>query len=127
MEFVRLLESVKETTKEPKTPVTVVTPESVETFFKDLSGYDEIAVDLETTSLDVMQAEIVGISIAAFDSVWYLPLAHEKGENLDSEKVLPRLKEIFEDSTVGKIGQNAKYDAIIRDIVRIMEEKVAVR
>jgi DNA polymerase I len=113
MEFLRLLESTREIHEEPRTPVTIVTPENVDEFFDGLSGSDEIAVDLETTSLDVMRADIVGISIAAESAVWYIPLGHENGINLDTETVLPRLKKILEDPSVKKLGQNAKYDAII--------------
>lgn len=113
MEFTRLLDSVKEVSEEPGTPVTIVTRKNQEEFFRDISGYDEMAVDLETTSLDVMQAEIVGISIAAGEKVWYLPLAHENGENLERKEVLPRLKEILTDPSVKKTGHNAKYDAVI--------------
>ncbi|MFC1693321.1 DNA polymerase I [Candidatus Latescibacterota bacterium] len=113
MEFTRLLDSLKEVSEKPKTPVTIVTTDNVDAFFNDLSDHDEISVDLETTSLDVMEADIVGISIAAGDSVWYLPLGHEQGVNLSRDAVLPRLKEVFENPSVKKVGHNAKYDAII--------------
>lgn len=113
MEFTRLLDTIRETPEKPKTPVTIVTSDNLDDFFRELSEYNEIAIDLETTSLDVMKAEIVGISIAAGNSVWYLPLGHETGENLSREEILPRLKEVLVNPTVSKIGHNVKYDAII--------------
>ncbi len=113
MEFTRLMESVRNEKKIKPCEVTIVIPSEVDIFFKKLANYSEIAIDLETTSLDVMKANIVGISIAAGESVWYLPIAHKHGENLDPKTVFPRLKAVLCDETVSKIGHNAKYDAII--------------
>lgn len=113
MEFTRLADTVEEHLDYQPGPVTIVSPENLDRFFDDVSGYLEIAVDLETTSLDVMQAEIVGISMAAGEQIWYLPLAHNQGKNLDPETVLPRLSTLLRDPGKRKIGHNAKYDAVI--------------
>ncbi|HUT62453.1 MAG TPA: DNA polymerase I [Anaerolineae bacterium] len=113
MEFTRLLDLIKELPEEPETAVKIVTAEQTETFLHEISHMKEIAVDLETTSLDVMEAEIVGISIAAGKSLWYVPLGHQKGKNVPRDKVMPGLKKILEDPAVEKIGHHAKYDAII--------------
>ncbi len=69
-------------------------------------------VDTETTSLDAMQAEIVGISLATDTGLpAYIPLTHTDGsEQLSREHVLAALKPILEDAAISKIGQNLKYD-----------------
>ncbi len=88
-------------------------------------GY--VAFDTETTSLNEMQADLVGISLAAFPGeACYIPLAHResatddlfggdalaKGQ-LGLEEVLAALKPVLEDDSILKIGQNMKYDAKI--------------
>lgn len=72
------------------------------------------AVDTETTSLDYMQAEIVGLSFAfADESAYYVPVAHDypgAPEQLERDWVLSELKPILEDIAPKKIGQHIKYD-----------------
>jgi DNA polymerase-1 len=75
------------------------------------------AIDTETTSLDYMQAELVGISLCLkAGEACYIPLGH-RYENaprqLDKAAVLSALKPVLEDPAIGKIGQNIKYDAHI--------------
>jgi len=113
MEFTRFLDSFREKAEEPQAEATVVTPDTFGAFCDEIDGCDEIAVDLETTSLDPMRAEIAGISVAAGSSAWYLPIGHTEGTNLDRDIVFPRLRELFERPTIAKSGHNAKYDAII--------------
>lgn len=84
-----------------------------------------LAVDTETTGLDAMQVDLVGICLAVVPGeACYIPLAHGKGEGLDLnldrdieqlplKKVLGLLKPLFEDPSVLKIGQNLKYDALL--------------
>ena len=88
-------------------------------------GY--VAFDTETTSLNEMQAELVGISLAtAPGQACYIPLAHKDGTaddlfgsdkraegQLPLEEVLKALKPVLEDEAILKIGQNMKYDAKI--------------
>ena len=87
-------------------------------------GY--LAVDTETTSLDEMQAEIVGISMCSEAGLAaYIPLGHRKGGGdlfassdltegqMALDAVLTLLKPLLEDDAVLKIGQNMKYDAKI--------------
>ena len=75
------------------------------------------AVDTETTSLNPMAAELVGISMAIeAHRAFYIPCAHV-GEGadrqLDRQTVLDRLKPVLEDPAIHKIGQNIKYDWIV--------------
>ena len=82
-----------------------------------LKQADRFAIDTETTSIDYMLAELVGISLCIEPGhACYIPLAH-RYENappqLDKAKVLAAMKPILEDPSIGKIGQNIKYDAHI--------------
>jgi len=72
------------------------------------------AFDTETTSLDYMQAEVVGVSFAVEPGhAAYLPLAHDypgAPEQLDRDTVLARLKPLLEDPNRAKVGHHLKYD-----------------
>ena len=79
-----------------------------------LAKADKIGIDTETTSLDAMNAALVGISIAfqAGEAV-YIPVGHSltaAPEQLDLQEVLGRLKSHLENPALKKIGQNLKYD-----------------
>ena len=79
-----------------------------------LAQADTIGIDTETTSLDAMNAALVGISIAfqAGEAV-YIPVGHSltaAPEQLDLQDVLGRLKLHLENPALKKIGQNLKYD-----------------
>ncbi len=73
------------------------------------------AFDSETTSLDYMQAQIVGVSFCVEPGVAaYVPLAHDypgAPDQLDRSKTLAKLKPLLEDEKLGKIGHHLKYDA----------------
>jgi len=75
------------------------------------------AFDTETTDLDVMRAEIVGVSFTdrAGEGA-YLPLAHEYPDapsQLNREAMLKKLKPLLEDPRPRKVGQNLKYDLAV--------------
>jgi DNA polymerase-1 len=79
-----------------------------------LAAAEAFAFDTETTSLEVMDAEIVGVSFSdrAGEGA-YVPLAHDypgAPAQLDRAQVLARLRPLLEDATHAKIAQNAKYD-----------------
>jgi DNA polymerase-1 len=70
--------------------------------------------DLETNSLDYMEAQIVGFVFLIDKQSYYLPVAHDyiaAPVQLSRQSVLTALKPILENSEIGKIGQNLKYDA----------------
>jgi DNA polymerase-1 len=73
-----------------------------------------IALDTETTSLDPMQAELVGFSFAVETGrAFYLPVGHDypaAPPQLDRDAVLARLKPLLEDAGRPKVGQHIKYD-----------------
>ncbi|MBU0984970.1 MAG: DNA polymerase I [candidate division Zixibacteria bacterium] len=73
----------------------------------------EVAVDTETTSINALEANLVGVSLAdRAGTAYYIPLAHSgEGEvNLPVEPALKELKRLLENKKVQKIGQNIKYD-----------------
>ena len=73
------------------------------------------AFDTETTSLNYMAAEVVGVSFAVeAGAAAYVPLAHDypgAPDQLDRNEVLDALKSLLEDEQVAKVGQHLKYDA----------------
>jgi len=83
-----------------------------------LQSAELIAFDTETTSLDAMQASVVGMSFAIKTEEGklksaYLPLAHSIGEQLPFESTLAKFKSLLENENVFKVGQNLKYDATV--------------
>ena len=76
-----------------------------------------VAIDTETDSLNVMLANLVGISMSIEPgSAAYIPLKHQTADNfiqLNLDLVIEKLKPILEDPKIIKIGQNIKYDAHI--------------
>lgn len=93
---------------------TVFTPEDFSELVKRLASAKEFCLDSETTSLDYMQAEIVGLSFALeAGEAWYVPVGHDymgAPEQLPRADVLSALKPILENPAIGKIGQHLKYD-----------------
>ena len=83
-------------------------------WLKKLKQSKLFAFDLETTSLDYMQAEIVGLSFAVqAGEAAYVPLAHDymnAPPQLDRDTVLAAFKPLLEDPKQQKLGQNLKYD-----------------
>jgi DNA polymerase-1 len=99
---------------------------TLETWISRAYARGYLAVDTETTSLDEMQAEIVGISLCIdAGQAAYVPLLHRTGTDdllgavtltegqLPRDVVLALLQPLLEDNSVLKIGQNMKYDAKI--------------
>ncbi|MEE4658990.1 MAG: DNA polymerase I [Halieaceae bacterium] len=95
----------------------ILTEEAFERWLALLEGAELFAFDTETTSLDYMQAEIVGVSFAVeAGKAAYLPMAHDypgAPEQLDRDDCLARLKPLLEDPDRAKLGQNLKYDASV--------------
>ena len=93
---------------------TVLTEELLDAWLKRIRQADLVALDTETTSLDPMKAELVGLSFAVeAGAAAYVPLAHRYAgapQQLERAAVLARLKPWLEDARRPKLGQNAKYD-----------------
>lgn len=93
---------------------TVMTWEAFDAWLAKIEAADLVAVDTETTSLDEMRAEIVGLSFSVeAGAAAYIPLAHDYPDapaQLPREEVLARLKPWFENGARKKLGQHVKYD-----------------
>ena len=94
---------------------TIYTEQRFDYWLNQLQAATLFSFDTETTSLNYLQAEVVGVSFA-IDSAQaaYLPVAHndpDAPQQLSRDIVLARLKPLLEDSEKKKIGQNLKYDA----------------
>ena len=92
----------------------IISEVDLEKLIKNLNNKSIISVDTETTSLNPLSAELVGISICCSDNeAYYIPVAHKNVKSLDSKVVLKKIKPILEDLSIKKIGQNIKYDLIV--------------
>lgn len=82
-----------------------------------LSAVKSFAFDLETTSLDAMSAQLVGISLSpARGEAYYIPVGHvgwEQVEQLPLQQVIDRLKPVMEDINLAKLTHNGKYDMTV--------------
>ena len=74
-------------------------------------------LDTETTSLDPLMAELVGVSLAVEEGrAWYIPVAHRADDaapQLSRDQVLAALRTVLEDPGLALIGQNTKYDIMV--------------
>lgn len=104
----------------PAAPVeyeTVLTDEQLDKWIAAIGAAALTAVDTETTSLDAMQAELVGISLCCEPGkAAYIPVGHNYQDapvQLAREHVLAKLKPWLEDASKPKLGQHMKYDSHI--------------
>ena len=97
-----------------KTYDCVLTWEAFDAWLAKLQAAELVAFDTETTSLDAMRAEIVGLSFSVKPGeACYIPLAHSYGDaptQLPMDDVLAKLKPWFENPAIQKLGQHIKYD-----------------
>lgn len=93
---------------------TIVTKEGLDKLVEDLKEAKLFALDTETTSINIQEAELVGLSFA-FDKgekvqAFYIPVSHQIGEQLELKEVLETLKPVLQDEKIKKTLQNAKFD-----------------
>ncbi len=93
---------------------TITTANGLDALIAELEKAELLAVDTETTSLDPMQAELVGLSFCTTPGVAsYIPVGHDYPDapaQLNRNEVLAKLKPLLEDSRKAKVGQHIKYD-----------------
>ena len=107
---------------------TIVTEKDFEELVKTLQQQSLIAIDTETTSVNALEADLVGISLAYNEEItakdghvvindndgqtksFYIPVFHKVGDQLDMDYVLRGLKPVFESENIFKTFQNAKYE-----------------
>jgi DNA polymerase-1 len=92
--------------------VCITDKDAFEAWFRKISQAKLTCIDTETTSLDALQAELVGISLSVqVGEACYIPLGHRTGEEqLERAWVLQQLKPWLENPNAKKLGQNLKYD-----------------
>ena len=92
----------------------ITNEQDLQQWIEELRAAGEFAVDTETTSINYMQAELVGFSFAAKPGrAAYVPVAHDypgAPDQVPLETALAMLKPLLEDPKLTKIGQNLKYD-----------------
>jgi len=128
LEFVSLLsrlpqietenEAPRVEAKPPQRDYRIVnTTPALDELLNRLSAAKSFAFDLETTSLDPMSAQLVGISFSpAPGEAYYIPVGHVgwgQIEQLPLEQVIARLKPPLEDNTLAKLAHNGKYDMAV--------------
>ena len=129
MEFNRLLSQVisfygdnsKEATStvklskiDTKKYINIDTDEKLDNLVAKIKNESLIAVDTETSSLNPLEAKLIGISLCSKEGIsYYVSMAHNSGKNVSLEKSLKKLKIILEDKSIKKIGQNIKYDIMV--------------
>ena len=115
----RISSGASEPASRPPAPVrqyeTISTSEQLDHWIDALTTADLFAFDTETTSLNYMQACVVGLSFCIEPGKSaYLPLGHDYAgapEQLDPKTTLARLKPLLEDASRPKVGHHLKYDA----------------
>jgi len=122
LEFASLLPKLPQTEGEPGAAVEpprgnykiVNSAADLDKLIKRLTAAKSFAFDTETTGLDPMSAQLVGISLSpAAGEAYYIPVGHvglEAIAQLPLEEVIAKLKPIMEDKNLGKLAHNGKYD-----------------
>ncbi|MBT4196199.1 MAG: DNA polymerase I [Gammaproteobacteria bacterium] len=99
----------------PETEYEVILDQpSFDSWLQKISSVELFAIDTETTSINYMDAEIVGLSLCVEENkACYIPLSHNYSgapEQLNRQQVLQALKPVLENPEIGKVGQNIKYE-----------------
>ena len=101
--------------QEQETDYTVVTTrEQLDSMIAAIEETGSFAFDTETTDLDAMRADLVGLSFATAPGwAWYVPVGHREGEQLSLELVLAAVRPLFESPDIAKCAHNANYDMTV--------------
>jgi DNA polymerase-1 len=95
----------------------VRTTQQLEHVLRAIRAAKTFCFDTETTSLDPLAAELVGVSLAVEEGrAWYIPVGHRSDDaapQLPREEVLTALRSLLEDQSLSSIGQNTKYDMMV--------------
>ena len=95
---------------------TVSTPVQLRAVVKAIRAAGTFCLDTETTALDAIDAELVGIALAVEEErAWYIPMAHAADDTpqLDREAVLDAVRDLLADEGLTLVGQNLKYDLTV--------------
>jgi DNA polymerase-1 len=91
----------------------ILDEKNLDKWIKILEEKTVIAVDTETSSLNPLETELIGVSLSyAPNKACYIPIAH-KEKSLKKEIILKKIKPLLEDPSIKKVGQNIKFDLIV--------------
>ncbi len=135
-EFRRLLADLEAPWEDPPEEPAVVgeyetvrTPSQLKHVLATIRKAQTFCLDTETTSLDALTAELVGVSLAIEDGkAWYIPVGHRAEDaepQLTLGEVVAALRTLLEDPTLAMIGQNTKYDIMVLDKYGLWPRHVA--
>ncbi|MCI0877260.1 MAG: DNA polymerase I [Chloroflexi bacterium] len=94
--------------------VSVQTEAQLDALADALQEAGSFSFDTETTSLDPMRADLVGLSFSVEPGkAWYVPVGHREGIQLPLETVLARLRPLLESTELAKCAHNANYDVSV--------------
>jgi DNA polymerase-1 len=92
----------------------VDTEENLTRFLEELSQASDFSFDTETTNLDPMRADLVGISFSISPGrAWYVPIGHHDGTQVSRDRVLSDLKPLLESEKISKTAHNCNYDMMV--------------
>jgi DNA polymerase-1 len=114
LEFAKMLEQfISDEKSDEHRYHTITSLQELDLFIDTLKKQRGFVIDLETTSLNPIEANIVGISFSFREKeAFYLP-SQLKGSDLSAEEILKRLEPILTNEKIKKWGQNIKYDLIV--------------
>ena len=93
---------------------TITKIEELEDWIEKIERKGLVVIDVETTSLNPHEADLVGISLCVdTGDACYIPFEHEDKKNVNAGLILKKLKPCLEDPSIKKIGQNIKFDFIV--------------
>lgn len=84
----------------------------LEAMLSDITRYKTVCFDTETTGLDTFNDRIIGVSFAVRENEAYY-VALPPDNRVETDRILNKLRPIFEDKTVAKVGQNLKFDYMV--------------
>ena len=94
---------------------TITSPEGLRKLCDELSTYNELCFDTETTGLDPLGCRIVGISLAVEPfKAWYIPMPQG-----DTSEYVEILRPLLENDKISKVGQNIKFDIMVLRVLGI--------
>jgi DNA polymerase-1 len=92
----------------------VQTEDQLEALIAALEESGSFSFDTETTGLDPMRVDLVGLSFSVEPGrAWYVPVGHKEGEQLPLETVLARIRPLMESTELAKCAHNANYDVTV--------------
>lgn len=127
LEFRRFLAQIEQPEPDQKLPTsertdadgyeTVRTPQELDQVVQAVQAAGTFCLDTETTSLNPLDAELVGVSLAIEEGrAWYIPVGHSSDDaapHMSRDHVLTVLRTLLEDPALALIGQNIKYDTMV--------------